>query len=117
MGRRISLFLSALVFFVVAMASVMNVFVDVPALEFTARDAACKGQQNCSAGLRSIGRNPLGRSYVFDLSRSTVEVWCTRDYIVWGDYKCSRTNQPSEPAAPSASTKPSASSSAKSSAK
>jgi hypothetical protein len=105
--------LSALVFFVVAMASVMNVFVDTPALEFTARDAICKGQPGCSAGLRSIARNPLGRSYVFDLPRSTIEVWCTRDYIVWGDYKCSPSSQVGETSVPSASNKPAAKSSAK----
>jgi hypothetical protein len=90
----------------ISLACLRNVFWQSTEQERSAAAIACGERRSCSAQLRRFMATPLGRTYAFVTPTGNVEVRCTREFILAGDYACALENSEPVPSASAAASTP-----------
>jgi hypothetical protein len=77
----------------------LNVFGDTTEVDVMSSSAACKAQTACTTRVLRLSRTPIAQSYGYSVREEgrepyESEVTCKRQWILAGDYSCSRTSPP-----------------------
>ncbi|MDI1446342.1 hypothetical protein [Polyangium sp. 6x1] len=90
--------------FTASILGLVNVFASSIVVDRLAGETACMGQpRGCEAAPRQWERAPWAHTIQFNTTSGTVDIRCSRAYVLLGDWSCVALNALPEPIAPSAS--------------
>lgn len=76
----------------ITVACFRNVFWQSTEQQRLAATTACGARPACPTQLRQFMRSPIGHKYEFVTPAGDVEVSCTREFLLFGDYACAVEN-------------------------